>query len=37
MFKRLSNSLLSPKEVAKYYGDSFGKSLLFLIILEELK
>jgi hypothetical protein len=33
MFKRLSNSLLSPKEVAKYYGDSFGKSLLFLIIL----
>ena len=33
MFKRLSNSLLSPKEVAKYYGESFGKSLLFFIIL----
>ena len=33
MLKRLSNSLLSPKEVAKYYGESFGKSLLFLIIL----
>lgn len=33
MFKKLSNSLLSPKEVSKYYGESFGKTFLFFIIL----
>lgn len=33
MFKRLSNSLLSPKEVSKYYGESFGKTFLFFIIM----
>ncbi len=33
MFKKLSNSLLSPKEVSKYYGESFGKSLLFMLVL----
>lgn len=33
MFKRLTNSLLAPKEVAKYYGDSFWKTFLFFIIM----
>lgn len=33
MFKRLSNSLTSPKEVAKYYHESFWKSLIIFLIL----
>ena len=33
MFKKLSNSLLSPKEVAKYYGESFGKTFVFLLLM----
>ncbi len=33
MFRRLSNSLTSPKEVAKYYLESFGKTILFFLIL----
>lgn len=33
MFKKLSNSLLSPKEVAKYYNESFGKTILFILLL----
>lgn len=33
MFKRLTNSLMAPKEVAKYYGDSFWKAFLFFVIL----
>lgn len=33
MFKKFSNSLLSPKEVAKYYGESFGKTILYILIL----
>ena len=34
MFKKISNSLLSPKEVAKYYHESFWKtSLMFIILL----
>ena len=33
MFRKLSNSLTSPKEVAKYYRESFGKTILFFLIL----
>ncbi len=33
MFKRLSNSLLSPKEVAKYYHEPFIKTFVLLLIL----
>lgn len=33
MFKKFSNSLLSPKEVAKYYDESFGKTILYILIL----
>lgn len=33
MFRKLSNSLTSPKEVAKYYNESFGKTILFILIL----
>lgn len=33
MFKRLSNGLLSPKETAKYYTDSFGKVFLYFLLL----
>ena len=33
MLKRLSNGLLSPRETAKYYSESFGKAILYFIIL----
>ncbi len=33
MFKRFSNSLLSPKEVAKYYHEPFIKTFVLLLIL----
>lgn len=33
MFRKFSNSLVAPKEVAKYYKESFWKSLLFLLVL----
>ena len=33
MFKRLSNSLTSPKEVAKYYHESFWKSLIIFLMM----
>lgn len=33
MFKKFSNSLLSPKEVAKYYNESFGKTILYILLL----
>lgn len=33
MFKKLSNSLVSPKDVAKYYGESFGKTFLFFLVM----
>ena len=33
MLKRLSNGLLSPRETAKYYSESFGKTILYFIIL----
>ena len=33
MLKRLSNGLLSPRETARYYSESFGKAILYFIIL----
>jgi len=33
MFKKISNSLFSPKEVSKYYNESFGKTILFFIVM----
>ena len=31
MLKRLSNGLLSPRETAKYYSESFGKAIYILL------
>lgn len=33
MFKKISNSLVSPKECANYYKESFGKTFLYLLLL----
>lgn len=33
MFRKFSNSLVSPKEIAKYYHEPFWKSFLFFIIM----
>lgn len=33
MFRKLTNSLMSPKEVAKYHNEPFWKTLLFFLVL----